>query len=332
MRSKDKIELLIIAELDGDLSMDDKARLEAWISETETNREYYEQIKESWKGSLDKAAKMAQTSNEWKRFCDRISVHPLSKPNKVKRFYWYQIAAIAIVGLFIAGLVYQHFYVNEESSFCTFISPEGSVNQVILPDSSVVYLNSGSQIKYDVKTSNDLREVFLNGEAWFHVKKNKHKPFIVHTSCYNVKVLGTKFNVNSYSDEEAVTTTLEEGSVQVLEAEKNNTKGKIILKPGEQLTYDKKNKIITRKKVNTKLYTSWRKNELVFSEMKLGELVKLLERKYGVEIEVKDSTLLESHFSGTIKNESISELLGIIQYTHPITYQINGNKVIINKK
>ncbi len=332
MQSKDKIELLIIAELDGDLSVKDKEKLKVWVSESETNKEYYEQIRVSWKGSLDKAAKITQTSKEWTRFCNRISVYPLSNSKKVRRFNWYQIAAATIVGLFIAGLIFKNLHTKEVRSYCTFISPEGSVNQVILPDSSIVYLNSGSDIKYELNNANNLREVYLNGEAWFHVKKDRSKPFIVHTPCYNVRVLGTKFNVSSYSDEESVTTTLEEGSIQILEAQAINKKDQIILKPGEQLSYDKKNKKIFRKKVDTRLYTSWRKNELIFLDTKFQNLIKLLEHKYGVDIEVKDSTILNSHFSGTIKNESISEVLNIIQYTHPITYQVNGNKIIINKK
>ena len=147
-----------------------------------------------------------------------------------------------------------------------------------------------------------------------------------------MKVLGTQFNVKAYEDEETVTTTLEEGSVQILSTNNLKLKEEVTLQPGQQLIFNKNSRQLQLKKVDTQLYTSWRKNQLIFLEMSFGDLVQLLERKYGVEIEVVDESILNEHYTGTIKNESILEIMNIIKHTHPIGYDIKGQKIFIHKK
>jgi ferric-dicitrate binding protein FerR (iron transport regulator) len=104
------------------------------------------------------------------------------------------------------------------------------------------------------------------------------------------------------------------------------------LVPGEQLVYHKANKTVQVKQVKPSLFSAWKDNKLIFINMKLGELISLLERKYGVEIRVQDPRLLNHHYDGTIKNETIIEVLDILQATLPINYVIKEQKVIITKK
>jgi len=175
------------------------------------------------------------------------------------------------------------------------------------------------------------RELYLNGEAWFQVERAADKPFIVHTDCYDVVVKGTEFNVRAYDEDPGVITTLEKGSVEIksgaLKMEKESR-----LNPGEQLIYDKSDKSFEIKKVETKWYTSWKENKLIFINMNFRELVTLLERKYGVDIEVTDQRLMKYHYDGTIKNESVIEVLDILKLTLPIDYKINGQVVEIKRR
>lgn len=242
-----------------------------------------------------------------------------------------RVAAALIIGLVIGVLVTNDFSISEPSYY-TVRSQKGSVSQMIMPDGSVVFLNAGSEIKYATNSKNNVREVFLNGEAWFDVEKNEEKPFVVHTPFYNVQVLGTQFNVKAYKEEETITTTLEEGSVLVTSSDNLKLNEDIIIKPGEQLIYNKIKRNIYLKKVETRLYTSWKDNKLIFINTTFEELVRMLERKYGVEIVVLDKSILSEHYTGTIKNETILEILDIIKHTHPILYKIEGQKIIIQKK
>lgn len=332
MQDKRSIKSLIIAELDGEISLEEREKLYQWLSKSESNAKYYTQIKDLWEASLANANEFAQTSREWDRFKNRVAAHPKQEERKLRIINWSRVAAVLVIGLLLANLVAQYLS-PEEPVYITSVAPKGSVAQTILPDGTMIYLNAGSEIKYDVNTSSKQREVFINGEAWFDVEHNEKKPFIVHTPYYNVKVLGTQFNVKTYEDEETVVTTLEEGSIQVSSSERIKLKKDIILESGDQLVYNKTNNILSLKSgVDTRLFTSWKDNKLIFIEMSFDALVQLLERKYGVEIEVADKSILESHYSGTIKNETILEILTIIEHTHPISYQIKGQKIIIQKK
>lgn len=253
------------------------------------------------------------------------------KKSKAKRLFLnvLKIAAVLLIGAVIANFVQN--YKKTEPVYYTSIAPKGSVSQMVLPDNTMVYLNSGSEIKYSIDGDGGQREVFLKGEAWFQVTKNEEKPFVVHTPYYCVNVLGTEFNVKAYSDDNEITTTLEEGLIQISSTEKFKIQNNQILEPGEQLIYNKERNSIELKKVKTSLYTSWKENKLIFINMELKGLITLLERKYGVDIEVNDPSILKLHYDGTLKNETIIEVMDILMHSLPITYKIEGQKILITK-
>jgi ferric-dicitrate binding protein FerR (iron transport regulator) len=240
-----------------------------------------------------------------------------------------KIAAILIIGLLL-GLSVQYFK-KAEPVYFTSIVPKGSVSQMVLPDNTIVYLNAGSQLKYTVEGQGK-REVFLDGEAWFDVTKNDKKPFVVHTPFYDVKVLGTQFNVKAYKTDCEIVTTLEEGNVQIASSENFKIAENKTLRPGEQLVYNRQNKTINVKDVETRMFTAWKDNKLIFINMNLKELFVVLERKYGVEIETSDNMILNYHYDGTIKDETILEVLDLLNETLPIKYKIEGQTILITKK
>ena len=242
-----------------------------------------------------------------------------------------QWAAILLLGL-LMGYYFEVFQKELSPVYYTSLTPHGSVSQMLLPDGTEIFLNSGSQIKYSVEGVNNMREIFLSGEAWFHVAKMVDKPFLVHTTMYDIWVTGTSFNVKAYPEESDVTTTLEEGNVCVKSVGNLKLDGDIQLKPGEQFVYNKESKNGQVHEVNTKWFTSWKDNKLVFVNMSLKALTVLLERKYGIEIELADQSILDYHYDGTIKDETIFEVLEILKCTLPIQYRIVDQKIIIQKK
>ncbi len=242
-----------------------------------------------------------------------------------------KVAAILVIGLFLGlsvkylqkiGNGFLHLHCAQRFYFSNDICP-------IIPWSFSI---PAPKIKYAVNNTSGQREVFLDGEAWFDVAKNEKKPFVVNTPFYAVKVLGTRFNVKAYKTDEDIATTLEEGSIEILSSENTNLNGNKILKPGQQFSYNQSTGTARIANVSTRLFTSWKENKLIFVNMNLAKLIVLLERKYGVDIVVADNIILDYHYDGTIKNETILEVLDLLKETLPIRYKIEGQKVIIQKK
>ena len=246
--------------------------------------------------------------------------------------YAYWAAAILMLGFILGNLVHLVRESVTEMAYYTAIAPKGSVSETILPDGTIIFLNAGSEIKYASNMDIKSREVYLKGEAWFDVEKSKEIPFIVHTSYYDVRVMGTEFNVRAYIEDAEVITTLEKGSIEVTSTNDFKIEKNVTLNPGEQLVYNKQKNSLFVSQVNPGIYSSWKDNKLIFINMSLKELIILLERKYGVEIAVKDSDILKFHYDGTIRNETIMEVLNILQKTLPINYYIENQKVVIMKK
>jgi len=241
-----------------------------------------------------------------------------------------KVAAALLIGLVIGRLIITA-PGETQLSYYTSKAPKGSVSQIILPDSTLIYLNSGSTLKYATGKKDGQREVFLDGEAWFQVQKSKDRPFIVHTVIYDVSVKGTEFNVKAYYEDDNVITTLEKGEV-IISSTSKGFEESILLKPGEQLVYNKVNGSMIVMEVEPLWFNSWKENKLIFVNMSLKELVVLLERKYGVDIQIVDPEILKYHYDGTIKNESIIEVLNLLELTLPVEYKINDQKIEISRK
>jgi len=226
--------------------------------------------------------------------------------------------------------------------------PYGAPLKKILPDSSVVWLNAGSHIRYDDNFLKKNREVYLDGEAYFSVKHDARHPFIVHAGNITIHDLGTKFNVQAYPDENKIEATLISGKIMV--KIDGNPDQSIILMPDEKLTIknDKfqladKN-IKTRKELGFEVEKvvkipstesfqeiAWVQDKLVFNNEPFEELVKKMERRYNVQIIFRDTSLSEERLSGVFENENIQKAMELLQMTTPFHYQIRDNIVYLKR-
>lgn len=317
----------------GTYSLNDYLKVKEWFRDDNAYKHIEKLISDDW-DETDTIETLIEipVTQMYEKVTTGIWPHEKEKSKHILfRNTFLRVAAALIIGVFI-GVLATNDFSEKKPVYYTLRSPQGSVSEMTLPDGTIIFLNAGSQIKYTSEEKANVREVFLDGEAWFDVEKNEEKPFIVHTPFYNVQVLGTQFNVKAYKEEETVATTLEKGSVLVTSSNNFKLKEDIKLKPGGQLIYNKTKNIIQLKTVETRLFTSWKDNELIFIETTFGDLVKLLERRYGVKIAVTDKSILNDHYTGTLKNETILEILEIIKHTQPIRYKIEGQKIIIQKK
>ncbi|MCT4647318.1 MAG: DUF4974 domain-containing protein [Carboxylicivirga sp.] len=245
---------------------------------------------------------------------------------------WMKVAVIVCIGIII-GVLTNDLLKNASNNYTSVIKANnGSVAQATLPDGTLIYLNAESKIVYNPLEWDKYRKVELEGEAWFDVKSDKDDPFVVHTQFYDVIVTGTRFNVKAYELENMAVTTLEEGKVTIIQDNENGKKDDITLKSGQQYAYNIQQRKGNVHEVKSELYSTWRSNKLIFINMSLEEMIQGFERKYGVEIIVADSELLNYHYDGVFENESIIEVLELLKLTWPIKYSIRGQKIIIRKK
>lgn len=271
---------------------------------------------------------------------------PANKKTNIRRIVQTSLkyAAIIIVACGIEWFVLSHpkFANNHEnhSSIAQYneISvPVGSKSYVVLSDSTKIWLNAGAKFKYPNDFQKNSREVFLEGEAFFDVAKNKNAPFFVNMAGMNIKVLGTKFNVKAYSDEKSIETTLIEGSIEILglKSDKEDEKN-LRLKPGQKIilfkdgTKIKNAEVITLHDTGTEI--AWLEDKLIFHKERFENVKNRLERWYGVTIDVKNQEILDYRFSGTFDEETFEQALNALKKAAKFDYQIKKKHVIVDRK
>jgi transmembrane sensor len=207
------------------------------------------------------------------------------------------------------------------------IVPGGQKSTVILPDGTKVYLNSGSALRYDNFFGKKYRTLDLVGEGYFEVTHNEKLPFIINTEDIEVRVMGTKFNLMAYPEDDFVETIVTEGEVSVRE---NHGESSLMLKANQKATFHKDTRLLLLNDVNPEAYISWKDNLLTFDNENFSDVIKKLERWYDVKIQVQGTDSIKDRFTMTIKSESLREVLELISLTTEIDYKIQADQVTIN--
>jgi len=207
--------------------------------------------------------------------------------------------------------------------------PKGQIFRLILSDGTIVWLNADTKLKYPKKFLKSLesRTVELEGEAFFEVAHDTNKPFVVNTNGVDVKVLGTKFNVSSYDDDNMINTTLVEGSVEIIDDSKSDNS--IVINPNYQASFNKNKLQMASKKVNTAYFTSWLQKRIIFTETPFSELVKKIERTYNVEIINDNENVKNELFTGEFDIENVDVIFEALSTSGNFKYEINENKITI---
>ncbi|PKV50066.1 FecR family protein [Aquimarina sp. MAR_2010_214] len=217
-----------------------------------------------------------------------------------------------------------------ETKYIEISIPKGKLFQLTLSDGTKVWLNAASSLKFPqhFTATKENRMVYLKGEAFFDVTKNKKQPFIVKTETVAIEVLGTQFNVSSYAEDATVKTTLVEGAVVVNDQNENTNSLQLI--PNDQAIFSKHKKIMHKQKVNTSLYTSWMDKKIIMQNESFIDAFKRIERSYDVSITSHNKTLNNTHFTGEFDVENIEEILRTFSETLKFTYEIKGKNITIN--
>lgn len=220
---------------------------------------------------------------------------------------------------------------RQESFISETIVPYGSQVQITLPDSSTVRLNAGSILRYNSAYNKNNREVFINGEGFFEVKKHQDIPFLVNAGEIKTKVLGTVFNVKAYSDDYKIKVGLQEGSINVyLNDEYTNNR---ILSPNEQLIYNKLDGTIQTNTIEAANISHWTTGKLYFEKSSLLEIFKTLERKYDISIIIESELADNDYFTGSINTDmNIVEMIDFLDVEKKYKWMRNEKAIVVSDK
>lgn len=318
---------LIARNLAGIADPKEISKLQLWLGVSPGNRRYFEQIKNIWDASdrqID--PEKINTSSAFEKVLEQL---PEFSGKKTFWYYWQKIAAIIIIPLTIGGLLW--YYLNTSKSIIYGNSEEIVYNEVFtavgtrsslrLSDSTIVWLNSGSSIRYPITFSNETRTVYIKGEAYFEVKSDNSKPFIVQTPSLAVKAVGTKFNVSEYVSNKITEVTLVSGKVTLLEKDnKKDTQIIKVLSPDEHLIYNRVTKVKNSIIGDTYRYISWKDGILMFRDEPLESVVNEISQFFNVDIELRGEELKSYRYYATFKEESLGEILKLLKISAPIDY------------
>ncbi|MDR2148061.1 MAG: DUF4974 domain-containing protein [Tannerella sp.] len=290
-----------------------------------TNEEF-RQIEE-WTETL-KLNRETDLDERWSRI--ESQMHGLRLRTKIFRFLR-NAAAILFIPVLLSTLYI--FYRsqkthNENIPQIELTAAYGQVTKITLPDSSEVWLNSGSKISYPQRFTSGRRTVQLEGEAFFKVQADKKRRFDVEIpNELTASAYGTEFNISAYAEDLQTEITLSKGNLTVASAQLQR---EIDLKPSHQVIYNKTENTLTAKAINLYVETAWKDGKMVFRRTPFSEVVEELSRHFNVDIELKDNELHNYSFSATFTTESIEEILRLFEKSSPIRWKMIEPKQLDN--
>jgi len=332
-------ENLLLKFLDNNCTPDEAMVVLTWLSTPEGQSFADDRFdKETSTLDMDDQKSIGQPIRSIHMFQQILQKINFQKTDSIRRTHrmsqnWIKIAAAIFIPLLITNAIF--WLVIEKPTnkvlWQEVYVPKGEKLQVMFQDGTKVWLNSDTKLEYPAEFSGNQRQVKLEGEAYFVVKKNPKKPFIVRLNDLNIKVTGTSFNVKAFKDENMITTTLDEGKI-CLVAQQKGKPVEYKIQPGQQASYLKAGLKVSIFPSTIGQNSSWKENKLTFKDTPLQEVVKVLERWYNVKFEINDPTI--SHYTYTISfhNEPLQNVLFGLEKLTPVRCQLKNGKVQIKKK
>ncbi len=354
---------LIARELAGNISSGQLYELNEWKAENASNLACYRAIKKAiMDDEGEKLYHEIDVETEWKHFYKKHLKPPVFWRPWISSTHRLAIpmpyAAAAMLFIIISFVMFINKPDRFSDQYTTIDVPMGSTSHVMLPDGSAVWMNAGTTLSYSSGFNQEMRQVKLTGEAFFEVINNK-LPFIVSIPELNITVLGTRFNVKAYPDDDAIETTLESGKLMIEKAtEAGQHFDQIVLQPNQKATFFRDRDILTfnqfndaesklsepapqqqrgiisqitvRQKRNISPELSWKEGILQIEDEPLSRLVRRLERRYGVTFVFNDDELKDYIYSGTLKEITLEQVMHVLKLTSPINYDIIDQEVFLS--
>lgn len=311
------------------------AVLRSWLENDPANRIVFDKANKMWQESPS-ARHDFEIDKAWSELSLKHGLEKtgIKKVVVLKKDRYMRLVAAASIAILLAAGGFSLWLKDRRTSQRMLVAStiiqtrEGEKASIYLADSTRVFMNSGTTLRYSSGYNVNDRLVELNGEAFFDVTTNKEMPFKVQLGKMTVSATGTRFNVLSYAGEDRIETTLEEGSIEAL-IDGNEA---IDIAPGQQVVYYNKTGKAVVKNVATETYTSWKENKLRLIDTPLEEALRRIARRYNVTFEIRNSDILDLKYTATFIDESIDDLMQMLKTVSPIDYQICNRMTVDEKK
>ena len=351
MEQLNQIESIILHYLQGGVSEEEMRRLEVWLGESDDNKSLLFELKTIYGmrpgGSYPdrEEIKLSMKRLSAKMDAVRPDKHPSAKmdaarpdkhltikpPNRMIGFFKY--AAVAVIFILLTLSVQMLLHKDKPVTYIELDVESGPrMSRLTLPDGTQVVLNASTKFQYPDQFDGKIREVFLDGEAFFDVTHNAKIPFVVHTDRQKISVLGTVFNVMDYSTDDYAITTLVSGSVRIQPVSGTEEQGKsYLLKPNQQVFFDKSTSEIAISNVKIDMSRTWVNKIYHFHDETLFTIMQRLEKIYGVSIIIADEALKKEKYTGTFPTDKeIDEIMKIINFEKQFSYTIVDETITIS--
>jgi len=312
---------LIAKHLADESTRDEEVELASWIKSSEENRRIYDQAELAWSEKQRYSAPERLARGKAMVF-NRISQDQVETNTSLvhPRSWWKSMSVVtrvaaALLLVTLSWYGYTRMQPQEQVVPLRKVVNSGEPKQLLLPDGSKLWLNTRTEVRYANNFSGKTREIFLNGEAFFEVKRDESKPFIVHTGSLTTQVLGTSFNIRAYAKRSDIEVTVSSGKVSV--SDSTGVIGKLVR--DQQISYQKSTGKFTYQLVNSHNSSLWKEAELIFDANNFGEVAQILERRYHVQIQFDDSKIknypISARFSKEESLQQILYMLGLVSNT-----------------
>jgi len=286
---------LFARQFSGETSEEENREIEILLSEDEILKAEYSGLLESWEMSL-KLRSNFDTERGLHIFKTKLKRRKIQN----RKGMFLRVAAVFVGLIFVSSVLWIDYTKH------TTIVAANAIEKITLPDSSLIFLNRGSEIEFrSARLWKFDRKVKLSGEAYFEIKKRSGKKFIVNVNCFDVQVLGTKFNIKTVTHNSEI--ALKEGNVRLFNFPEIHDD--IYMAPNDFVAYNATSNKLTQNKVNAELYTLWKDKFISFDNFTLVEVGKLIEQMYGKTVIIKNKLLANKTLSGSAPNDNLDDLL-----------------------
>lgn len=332
---KDQIDDLLFKFFANQLNDTEAKTLLEWLNADTSHKKSLHEMADWW-ATAHTPLFVANLKTDFNAHLENLINNPAPVRSQKQIIRWWGKIAAAVLLLLTTGIIAFYSGVHTQSKNTQTASfeataPLGAQSKVILPDSSIVWINAGSTIRYHETPDPQTRHIILTGEAFFEVTPNPNKPFIVESEALQIKVLGTSFNIKAYKNQETVDIVLVSGKVDVQISGDSNEPHQLY--PDQMLTYNKQSEHMETTDVNSAAFYAWKNRQLKFEKLSFVQLARDLERIYNVQIKIESDRLKKELFSGSFSYDyTINSILQEIDVEKKYSWQHNGNQITIRDK
>ena len=349
---------LFIRYIVGEATFEEKQKVEQWLKKDAANQQLLRSLEQLLHESQLDLARWNE-DELWNKFASKagLALSQAQSPDEVRKksdkniIQWLILSVmrwcfgterssfqyvfrLAIIFLLILGgtvgttVYFKQLQLKRElayqSTYQEYYTQKGERSTLLLSDGTSIHLNSATRVRFPVVFAKEKREVFLDGEGFFEVAHSKSSPFIVHTADANIRVVGTTFDVTSYSEDHKTQVIVSEGQVAFAGTQQQNV---VLLNRNQMSCVIKGGCPTTAEVIRTDKYLAWLKNQMVFENATFAEVIKQLSRKYDVAFELHDPNLLNRHIVATYGNESLSQIIRSLSFSLRFQYEVRGKVV-----